>query len=70
MVLTIKMRDTDESCKWTVSINGKTKFDFLKYLFEFQIRTKSQSHIKSYISIEKHVQGEIIEIKIQNQKSI
>ena len=42
----------------------------LKYLFEFQIRTKSQSHIKSYISIEKHVQGEIIEIKIQTQKSI
>ena len=23
-----KMRDTDQSCKWTISINVKTKFDF------------------------------------------
>ena len=38
---------------------------FLKYLFEFYIRTKIQSHIKSHISIGKHIKKEISKLKFK-----
>ena len=43
---------------------------FLNCLFEFQIRTKIESHIKNHISIEKHFKSEISKLKFKTKSEL
>ena len=40
------MRDTDEPCKWTISINAETKFDFQNTFLNLTFKLKSNVVLK------------------------
>ena len=56
------MRDTDEPCK-LASVSRKKVTSVLK----FHIPTKTQSHMKSHISMEKNIQNEISKLQSKNE---
>ena len=53
--------DTDEPCKWTISINVKTKFNFENTFSNFTLELK----FKVILKIEKHIKSEISKLKFK-----